>query len=195
MIPFLFGSNTKYAGYELDRFPSPPSLDFLCTLCGMVARDPMECKKCGRLFCALCLFCRNHATTQQVFDLHCPHCGPNEKPRSPSKILIRIINELKIFCRFKDNGCNKKIRIGKIPKHECSCIFKEVSCENSKICCKRGLIEDFFEVKFSLIMKNGFACSKLCKKQLKFQNLLAGHKTSEILKLYFKCIQAATNPV
>lgn len=42
-------------GYDLERFKEKPEDIFLCPICTLVARFPMECPTCGALFCTTCI--------------------------------------------------------------------------------------------------------------------------------------------
>ena len=182
-------NNPRLYGYPLDRFAQCPTGDFLCTLCGMVAREPLECYACGRLFCTLCLFSRERDSEGNGFNASCPYCGQKEKPKRPSKVLMRIINEMKIFCTYKTNGCGESMSICKIQNHEQLCVFRKVRCENSKYCRNAGLAKDFLQTNHVSIKSLGFACSKKCKKILGFENRICNKKINEALGKYYKLLQ------
>lgn len=188
LSPFRSRIEKKAAGYPLERFLLAPRSDFLCVLCGMVVREPLECGSCGRLFCLLCLFCKERNLGEN-FDLHCPNCGPKILPRAPSKILIRILNEQKMYCKYKDNGCLEKVSFGKVATHEAGCLFQEITCKNHRFCNKAGLAKDFIQVNYSEISKEGYVCSKMCKKLLKFEKNLAHNKKNAAIRQYFKGLQ------
>lgn len=182
-------NNSKFTGYPLNRFAQSPSLHFLCTLCGMVAREPLECHSCERLFCTLCLFSRERDREKNSFDLCCPSCGPKEKPKRPSKILIRIINELNMFCKYKDNGCSDSKSISKIPDHENLCKFRDMRCENRRFCRKQGLAKEFIEIQCERTELTGYVCSEKCEEILAFENSIVKKKKNEALEKYYKLLK------
>lgn len=191
--PIRFLNKDRLCGYPSQRFVTPPSTDFLCTLCGYVVREPLECKKCFRLICTLCLLCKDRPSPELSMDLNCPSCGPEYKPQRPSKILTKIISELMIYCKYQTNGCNEKTPIRKINSHEDCCKFKIVECENSQFCKAKGIAYSFIKMQVAP-MKNGkFVCSKKCKKLMKFQNFLYGNSYSNALSKYYNCIKKKEN--
>ena len=185
---FEIFKKTILTGYPTARFCTPPPLDFLCTLCGMVAREPLECRNCTRLFCTLCLFCKNQLTDST--EVSCPFCSPSARPQKPSKVLLRIINELVIYCKFTENGCQERHSLGKILNHESICKFRTVKCDNSQDCKKSGIAHSFVQAQFSFISLEGYVCSDRCKNILKFQSLINEGKLNECLKLYYNTLRS-----
>lgn len=172
----------NHSGYSADRFCSPPPSDFFCTLCGMVAKEPLECRKCIRLFCTICLFCKTQQ--QDSSEVLCPFCIPKVRPQKPSKILLRIINELLVYCKFQENGCKDKHPLGKILNHESICKFRSVKCDNCQDCNNSGIANQFIQAHFPLISLEGYVCSERCLNLLKFQSFVNEGKILESLKLY-----------
>lgn len=190
MLPPIRSLNKdRLCGYPSQRFVTPPSSDFLCSICGFVVREPLECKKCYRLICTLCLFCKDQPSPELTMDLHCPSCGPEFKPHKPSKVLTRIVNELMIYCKFQANGCIEKTPVRKITSHEACCKFKMVECENSGFCKAKGIAYSFIETQVTPMKSGRFVCSKKCKKLMKFQNFLSGNSYNNALRKYYNCIK------
>lgn len=190
--PIRFLDKDRLCGYPGVRFVTPPAIEFLCVLCGYVVREPLECKKCFRLLCTLCLFCKDRPNPELSMDLHCPTCGPEYKPQKPSKILTRIINELMIFCKHQNNGCLEKTPVRQIASHEATCKYKFVACENMEFCKAKGLAYTFIETQLANMKHGRYVCSKKCKKLMKFGNYILENNNQEALRKYFNCVKKTT---
>lgn len=184
---FPFQKKSSITGHKVSRFVLVPHSDFLCTLCGMVVRDPLECKKCSRLFCTFCLICKDRCSISDNTQ-YCPYCKMKNLPQKPSKVLIRILNELKVFCVYKENGCGEIHSLGKVTSHESVCKYRKVNCDNSQFCSKVGIAKDFIQAQFSFISMEGFVCSKRCENILKFMSNTSKGKIQECLELYYTCL-------
>ena len=184
---FPFPKKKTILGHQVSRFISAPQSDFLCTLCGMVVRDPLECKRCSRLFCTFCLICKDRCPRSENLQ-NCPYCKFKSLPQKPSKVLLRILNELKVYCMNKENGCEENHSLGKVTSHESVCKYRKVKCDNSHFCNKVGIAKDFIQAQFSFISMEGFVCSKRCENILKFISNTSKCKIQECLELYYTCL-------
>ena len=187
-------------GYKLSRFPQLPSKDFLCLLCSNVLKKPLECRKCGKLFCDTCVgSLKQYDKANRTSIFCCSNCNSSLEPRQPSIVLIRMISELLIKCVNFDEGCSNLIPIEDINKHELVCPYREVYCEN-KSCRKSGLIKDFIESEcsFRSIIShfsnraNGrnrsYTCSENCKKIVGFEKLVFDKQHHKALNEYFNLL-------
>ena len=98
---FPFQKKKIISGHKVNRFVWAPQSDSLCTLCGMIARDPLKCKRCSRLFCTFCLMRKDcYAISENLQNRS--YCKSKSLPQKPCKVLLRILNELKVYCKYKE---------------------------------------------------------------------------------------------
>lgn len=188
-------------GYSTSRFNVPPPSDFLCILCQSVAKKPVECKKCGKLYCGSCanmLKKIDESNGSRVFS--CSICGSSQEPKQPSMVLTRMIGELRMKCTNYDLGCLNFVAIEEIGRHELVCPFREVPCENHRSCKKVGLIKDFIESEsthrsiYSHISPRGhgrcksFTCSEKCRKVISFEKLVNEKQHHKTLIEYYNVL-------
>jgi hypothetical protein len=98
------------------------------------------------------------------------------------------LNELKVFCMFKENGCEETHALGKVNSHESVCRYRKVKCDNSHFCNQVGIAKDFIQAQFSFISMEGFVCSKRCESILRFMSNSSKGKIRECLELYYFCL-------
>ena len=108
-----------------------------CKICKNILLNPYDCSKCGNTFCYNCI------SKLKQNKLPCPfNCKLFEI--TPSSFGIKkFLNQLKFYCKFKNNGCNEIISYLDIESHENSCPFNIATCPN--IQCKQKIKNDMLE--------------------------------------------------
>lgn len=175
-----FRTNIENGGIPTDRFDQEIPDDLICKMCCNVVKTPLECSQCGVLICTGCLPLTSiraifSSETNQPNKSCCPVCKTLNKFRNTSRVLSRIINELKLCCKNKDKGCEVIIMLGDLKNHENSCDFKTVKCGNLRYCTNRGTIQSFLSVvfgdqenDFNYLRTTSYVCSEKCKKMIVF---------------------------
>ena len=131
-------SRTDYAQLaELDLVEPPPK-GFECPLCLQVLTEPVLSSCCGHHFCQVCIdraVARSNA---------CPLCNEQDFETFLNKNIQRKINELKVYCRQKPQGCEWAGELGSLDRHlEVECGFIQLECEFSSVgCCAKFLKKD-----------------------------------------------------
>ena len=128
----------------------------LCKICSCVPINLIQCSKCETLFCKECI--KNQEK--------CKNCKEKFIPKTIDKTLIKVINEMKIYCPYKNNGENDthKIKLYEYQNHLLNCELADYKCltckkvikENKKECIKHCLNCGYSDIKCSF-----------CKKEIK----------------------------
>ncbi|OMJ78442.1 hypothetical protein SteCoe_21769 [Stentor coeruleus] len=205
-LPIRRKNRDEPNGFPVSRFLTPPPSEYLCVLCQNVVKKPLECRKCGKLYCDSCiagLQIVDESSCNKAFS--CNACGCSQEPRQPSQVLLRMITELKIKCVHFDLGCQNYITIEEMNRHELVCPYREVLCGNFRHCKKSGLIKDFIETEavtrsiYSHISNRAgsgrgkcYTCSENCKKIVAFDKLVTDKQHHKALLEYYQVLLSLT---
>jgi hypothetical protein len=83
---------------EYDYVVEPPPA-LICPICFDPFVNPLELP-CGHLLCLTCL--------SSLMKSECPECRVPfvlEKCRTPNRIIINLLEQLQVYCTYKDEGC------------------------------------------------------------------------------------------
>ena len=81
-LPHKRKTKEESHGYAVSRFFSTPPFEYLCAFCQNVVKKPLECKKCGKLYCDSCsynLHKIDESNGSRSFS--CMACGSPQEPR------------------------------------------------------------------------------------------------------------------
>ena len=112
-------------GLDYNFVDSPPE-DLHCSICLLVLCEPELTSCCGNHFC--------HACVKQIQAEHrpCPLCNDPGFSTMLDKYFVRKVNELKVSCTQKDNGCPWIGPLGSLKHHldlrTGDCKFMIVEC-------------------------------------------------------------------
>lgn len=148
-------------GFEINRFALPIDDFFLCKVCHMVVKKPVECTACEHLVCSDC-------------SPSCPYCGC-EQLTTPAKYVRLVYAKLHLSCFHKQHGCNFEGTVGEVDDHEPMCQYVYVPCA-SPICNREFLKKDW-----ERSADEAFVCSRLCRSVLTFQSSLSTSTELELL--------------
>jgi len=96
-----------------------PPQEVMCPVCLTLALDPVIFTPCGHLFCRSC----------DLRISECPICRCNREGVSATALDINTnIQNLKVYCKRKDNGCKAIIEVKNIKGHEKKCKFGKEVC-------------------------------------------------------------------
>jgi hypothetical protein len=198
-LPIKRNSAFKSSGHPLNLFLYPPAEEFICRMCEKVVKKPLECKKCGSLFCTPCVSEVNPFNASSK--LNCSVCKTATNAKIPSHLLLRIISEQKIRCKNEDLGCESIFNLGDIQKHDIICPYRQVICQNYEVCKNKGFLKDFKESTTpSRIYSRPrgpsvkvFTCSQECFKIFAFKEMVEGKQISEALKEYYEILNKKTS--
>lgn len=186
------------SGFSKHRFVEPPPKEFLCGLCVLVVNKPLECSKCGKLYCDTCSKTIKKHNEKRIFE--CVSCKSTKDPRKPSLILKRLIEEVKVHCCNLGKGCLEIVGLGGLLHHESKCPYKEVVCENHQYCKKSGALKEFLETELMFpgisaalagqtsIRQKSFVCSDRCRHVLAFQRMVMNKQAQKALVEYFELL-------
>ena len=112
-------------GYDYEFVSDPPSHEYICLICTLVAREAQQASCCGKIFCKECL-----EKSMRAND-NCPHCREDLNGRYFRDMrAIRSINHLKVYCENKKGGCKWKGELRHVESHQVSCRYRHVECPN-----------------------------------------------------------------
>ena len=124
---FLF-SVMQQGGYDYEFVDDPIPQKYVCTICLKVMRQPRLTECCGQHYCDSCL---THWLDGQREKRTCPQCRQEEFQSMLNKEKMREINDLKIYCIHREEGCDQVGALNDLERHlnlENGCGYVEVSC-------------------------------------------------------------------
>lgn len=115
-------------GYPRELFLEDIPDRYLCTLCGLVARNVQVVNCCEKRFCRSCV--------KPSHDKHqaCPHCNDQDFEIMSMKKDNLKINELNVCCRERNRGCQWR---GKLKDLQFHLTMEEDGCRYSPMECSR----------------------------------------------------------
>ena len=199
ILPHKRRERKESTGYPVSSFKTVPPAEFICVICQNVVKKPIECRKCGKLYCENCANALKKTEDSNSRIFSCTICGCSQEPRQPSMVLLRMISELKMKCSNFDQGCHHYITIEDMSKHDLGCPYREVSCENRSFCKKTGLIKDFLEndpgtrssyshLPNRVSRHKTYTCSETCKKIVAFERLVNDKQYHKALLEYHNLV-------
>ena len=99
--------------------------EFKCSICTNLLDTPVLTECCGQHFCKACL---EKWLARKMVEV-CPYCRARKFNRIVSHPMIRKINELKVYCSNRENGCDKIIKYSLLHKHANECLHGVVECK------------------------------------------------------------------
>lgn len=196
VIDNIESSNThkryREEGFNLSRFVESPPVEFICVVCGCVVNEPLECTDCGSLYCSSCKkvsIPRPSICLDFTRRRGCPSCNSIKSPRKPSRILIKMIKELVVTCKYAPVGCGFMSSIEDMEDHQKTCPMKPVVCANSKFCNKEGKRDSFRVIKIegsNYARRNEYVCSEICQKLLEFKQLVTTRQFEKAIKEFYR---------
>ena len=115
-------------GFDENRFDSPVSENFKCTICFGVLNDPKSCRNNQHYFCSACI-----NELLQKYSRTCPECREEltvETLVTPPRVLLNCISELRIKCDHIERGCAARVQLGRLQNHLDECGFAPITCAN-----------------------------------------------------------------
>ena len=118
-------------GYDKSRFVDIPKDDldeFTCGICYEIFADPVFSPCCRQTYCQDCIgeWLSQHQT--------CPNdrqCLTRDDLNPPPRVLVNLLNKLKIKCDFQTNGCETVTQLSDLGHHKESCDYNPFKkCEN-----------------------------------------------------------------
>ena len=101
-----------YGGYDCD-FVRPPTSAFQtkCPICHLLLHDPYQVTCCGTNFCHTCI------QRLQADNSSCATCREDNFEVFPNKGLKRSLNQLRVYCTYRKNGCQWRGELGELDSH------------------------------------------------------------------------------
>ena len=99
-------------GYECEFVERPPkAVQCECPVCLLVLREPHQVTCCGYSFCATCV------KRVQEDKKCCPTCNEADFTVFPDKRLKRSLNEYRVYCCQRGEGCDWVGELGELDRH------------------------------------------------------------------------------
>ena len=114
-------------GYPLEQFLDDVPDRYLCTLCGLVARNIQLVNCCEKRFCLSCI--KPDHNNKQL----CPHCEDEEFDLMSLKKDKERISNLKVCCKERVKGCQWTGKLKDLQDH----LLKEEGCQFSLKECQK----------------------------------------------------------
>ena len=118
---------------DVIKFVEPLPDELQCPLCLEFLKEPTLTSCCGHHFCRECI---NRAITRSHV---CPLCNNQGFQTLLNKEKQRLVNTLKVYCKWKSQGCEWVGELGRLEHHldveegDCGCV--EVECEFGPVGC------------------------------------------------------------
>jgi len=114
-------------GYEY-KFTVEPSEDFICTLCHLVLKNPLQLEDCGHIFCKSCYENMKSHTEANSLELLCPLDRLKIHPTHvfKDKATERKILNLEVQCSNFGDGCKWTGELRNIQNHEENCLKNQI---------------------------------------------------------------------
>ena len=124
-----------HAGFncEFQDCTAMEHIDFVCSICSLVLREPCMAGCCGARFCQNCI--QKH---QDISINTCPYCKSEDFYFVPDKNLKQKLLKSKVYCKNKNIGCDWIGELSRLDEHLNlnppdgkyfeGCQFVEISC-------------------------------------------------------------------
>ena len=152
----------------------------ICSICISIPTNPVFCHECDNIFCPDCS--ANFKT--------CPLCRKSfvSSPCDKKSIIMEQINEIRMKCKYNQQGCNELLSIDKKEYHESKCDYRTKKCDK---CHKQVVIFQIEKHLFEDCDMNKVQCF-LCGNSFSIGKLTAHLKeckdiTEKIIKKIDKC--------
>ena len=110
-------------GYGCSFVMEPDSRSYECAVCLMIFREPNLTSCCGNHFCRACI--------EPIIEAGnpCPLCKESSFSTMRNKGLERELKQEKVWCSYKERGCQWSGELGKLDEHTNSdCPYVKVEC-------------------------------------------------------------------
>ena len=110
-------------GYGCSFVMEPDSRSYECAVCLMILREPNLTSCCGNHFCRGCI--------KPIIEAGkpCPLCKESSFTTMRNKGLERELKQEKVWCSYKERGCEWSGELGKLDEHTNSdCPYVKVEC-------------------------------------------------------------------
>jgi len=106
-----------------------------CPVCLTVPREgPLPSCPAGHIVCKSCKGNLNNA--------ECPTCRRPMQPGHVNYPLTGLIDKVRHFCKFRENGCSTKDLLIDLTHHEKECVYKSIKCPR---CPQEVIMSRFYE--------------------------------------------------
>ncbi|XP_060585113.1 TNF receptor-associated factor 3-like isoform X2 [Ruditapes philippinarum] len=117
-----------------------------CLVCKEVLKEAMQ-TSCGHRICERCIAKLFEGKSEPVM---CPANEEDCEPQcrtdiTPDPSGRREIRNLKVYCDYKDKGCDEVVRWKDLQGHMSNCKFKPITCPNHEFGCETSLTSTNFQ--------------------------------------------------
>ena len=132
--------------------------DLKCPICLNLLWDPIGCNYCKNYFCRGCISHWIETSPQK----NCPKCKKIYQSIQPFPLLLSLLSNINITCKFKSHGCIQYLNYDNLEKHEHECLYQERLCEG----CHKNILKKDYESHYQVCEKVSIPC-EICKKSIK----------------------------
>ncbi len=115
-------------GYDRSRFENLQSIHhrLTCSICHGIFSNPVVVPCCGHTYCSDCI--------NVTRNLICPNdkskINKSELSKAPLNV-VDMINHLRLYCNYKQSGCEEVVELEKLPLHLDDCDYSPFRiCKN-----------------------------------------------------------------
>ena len=94
--------------------PMPKEVQTECSICLSTLQEPYIVSCCGYRFCKKCI---NPTIPSLASVSSCPLCKARSFQKMPDRQLERLLNQRKVYCTLKDEGCTWVGEMEKLQRH------------------------------------------------------------------------------
>src|SRR5947207_1346683 len=107
-------------GYKDDLFEEQIDDELKCPICEKVLENPVQGVLCEHLFCLDCI--QQWLKTSLICPLDRKQLLSSHL-QSPPKIILKLLNNLKVKCNYYDYGCLIKLKLSDLKQHCKTCLY------------------------------------------------------------------------
>lgn len=96
--------------------------EFICTICSNLVFDPTNCENCDNCFCKICI------TKWLKNNKICPNMCKEFKQSKIRRVPQNILNKIRLFCTYKNQGCVEVINYENYRSHIENCDYILCKC-------------------------------------------------------------------
>ena len=124
-----------HGGFDCRFVEKPPkAVQSDCPVCLLVLKEPHQATCCGYSFCRVCI------ERIQIRNISCPCCKAEQFDHFPNKGLQRSLDDFKVYCTNKSQGCQWIGELGHLQHH----LNLNATEENQLEGCKYAQIQCLF---------------------------------------------------
>ncbi len=107
--------------YEKERFVDNVDEELLCSVCGLVFKDPVQIRQCEHCFCKACM--REWWKHRQICPIDRTRVPSWDDLIPPARIMRNMLSRLRITCDNEGFGCDVVVQLESLESHVEQCKY------------------------------------------------------------------------